>query len=206
MLTQGGGGSSVELTPYLRRDELLLDRAAALESLKGIRSLFVASFAEELPHRWGLLEQAWFDAKVGHFSPDQLASYREQVESLNAEARRVAETHLSGESVWGHERAEDGIRSVNDYKPTGAGSQWIYVSPAICSAEREVISLLEQTFGPTDVESESYEFGAVSEPLAQILHTYGHAFKRLQKLDIALARIEKSLPRSRPRVTSGRHR
>lgn len=194
------------LTSYVRRDELLLDRSAALESLRGIRSLFVATFAEELPHRWELAEQAWFNAKVGHFSPDRLASFRDQVESLKAEARRVAEAHLSGESVWGHERAEEAIRGVNDYTPTGTGSQWTYVSPAICAAENEVITLLEQTFGPADVAPEGFEFGAISEPLAQILHTYGHAFKRLQKVDIALARVEKDLPRSRPSVTTSRRR
>lgn len=194
------------MTPYVRRDELLLDRSAAVESLKGIKSLFVATFAEELPHRWELAEQAWFEVKVGHISPEEFASYRERANGLHAEARKAAASHLSNEVVWGHELPRDDMRRVNEYIPTGTGAQWTYVSPAIRAAENEVIALLEDSFGPANSEPDGFELGAVSEPLGQILHTYAHALKRLQKVDIALDRVERDLPRSRPKVTSGKRR
>lgn len=196
----------MEMTPYVRRDELLLDRSAAVESLKGIKSLFVATFAEELPHRWELAEQAWFEVKVGHISPEDFASYRKEANGLYSEARKVAESHLGNDVVWGHELPRDDMRRVNEYIPTGTGAQWTYVSPAICAAEKEVISVLEDSFGPANSEPDRVEFGAVSEPLGQILHTYAHAFKRLQRVDIALDRVERHLPRSRPNVTSGKRR
>ena len=54
---------SMEL--YERRDELVAERTALIRSMRGVRTLFVATFAEELEERWEWAVRAWIRSHQG---------------------------------------------------------------------------------------------------------------------------------------------
>jgi len=193
------GKSTLNPTPYERRDELAAERAALLNSLEGIKSLFVATFADELPQRWEFVTQAWFNAR--NEPPPGNAHATPQSEEFQIEARRIAHSFLDGEGVWAHQKPGNAIRAVGAYAPTGNGSRWTHVSSAMGAAEYEPIRRLEQEDTALPEEIGEYELGSVSEPLTHILYAYSEAFTRLQKVHIATARVAQQLPRPRPNLT-----
>lgn len=194
----------MEMESYERRDELVAERSALIKSMRGVRTLFVATFADELVERWDWAVRAWLRCHEGDIEPEQLAASRDEVERLHVRAREIADVELSGASVWGHVASETEIARMRAYEPTGAGNRWTHLSPAIERAERRAIEVLEQRFGAGPSEIPDWNAGALSEPLAELLETYSESFARLQKVNKVLARLRETLPRPRPNLVEAR--
>lgn len=183
-----------------QRDELVVERGALIRAMTGKKNMFVAVFSEELPARWDWLARAWFAALPAPVG-DGLTGFQEDLEVLSSEARAIAQDRLSAPGVWGHEESSFGIAVKRPYAPTGDGRQWSHVSPAIASAEEQVLAVLEQRFGEGPSQLDDWESGEVSDPLAEILTMYAESFAHLQKVEKALKRVRQQLPRPRPNVT-----
>lgn len=192
---------SMEL--YERRDELVAERTALIRSMRGVRSLFVATFAEELEERWELAVSAWLRAHQSPIDERHLGAARRELDVLYSKAREVANSELSGPEVWGHEANETEMSRKRAYAPEPDGT-WTHVSPAMERAERKAIQVLERRFVPDDEPIQDWIPGTPSEPLRDILETYAESFTSLQKVNIALERVRNQLPRPRPNLAAAR--
>lgn len=194
----------MEMDLYERRDELVAEHSALIRSMRGVRTLFVATFAEELEERWDWAVRAWLRSYDGPIDQEELAGSRDEIESLHERAREIANAELSGADVWGHEGSESEVAAKRGYAPVGDGRRWSHVSPAMERAERRAIEVLESRFGEGPAHIEDWNPGVPSEPLVDILETYAESFTRLQKVDKALIRVRDKLPRPRPNLVAVR--
>jgi len=193
---------SMEL--YERRDELVAERTALVRSMRGVRTLFVATFAEELEDRWDWAVRAWLRSHDGQIDQEELAASRRELDTLHSRAREIANFELSGHEVWGHEATETDMSRKRSYAPEADGERWNHVSPAMERAERKAIEVLERRFGPGHDAIPDWQPGVPSGPLLDILQTYADSFTRLQKVNIALERVRNQLPRPRPNLVAAR--
>ena len=193
---------SMEL--YERRDELVAERTSLIKSMRGVRTLFVATFAEELEERWDWAVRAWLRSYDGQIASDELAASRRELVTLHSRAREIANSELSGHEVWGHEGTETDMSRKRSYALDADGERWIHVSPAMERAERKAIEVLVRRFGAGPETIPDWRPGVPSEPLADILHTYAASFTQLQKVNIALERVRNQLPRPRPNLVAAR--
>jgi hypothetical protein len=192
---------SMEL--YERRDELVAERTALIRSMRGVRTLFVATFAEELEERWEWAVRAWIRSHQGPIDDKHLAASRRELDVLGSRAKEIANTVLSGPEVWGHEASETEMSRKRAYAPDPNG-RWTHISPAIERAKRKAIEVLERRFVPDDEPIQDWNPGMPSEDLTEILETYADSFTRLQKVNIALERVRNQLPRPRPNLVAAR--
>lgn len=192
---------SMEL--YKRRDELVAERTALIKSMRGVRTLFVATFAEELEERWDWAVRAWLRSHEAPIDHEHLGASRRELDTLHARAREIANGELSGYEVWGHEGSESDVSRKRAYEQESDGT-WTHVSPAMERAERKAIEVLERRFGREADVIPDWRPGVPSEPLVDILHTYAETFSRLQKVNIALERVRNQLPRPRPNLVAAR--
>lgn len=192
---------SMEL--YERRDELVAERTALIRSMRGVRSLFVATFAEELEQRWEWAVRAWIRSHQDPIDDKHLAAARRELDVLSSRAREIANAELSGPEVWGHEASETEMSRKRAYAPDPSG-RWTHISSAIERAERKAIEVLERRFVPDDGPIQDWNPGMTSEALTEILKTYAESFSRLQKVNIALERVRNQLPRPRPNLVAAR--
>ncbi|HEX6220093.1 MAG TPA: hypothetical protein VF115_03270 [Acidimicrobiia bacterium] len=193
---------SMEL--YERRDELVAERTALIRSMRGVRTLFVASFAEELEERWDWAVRAWLRAHEGEIDESEIAGSRRELDTLHSRAREIANAELSGPAVWGHEGSESEMSRKRAYAPEADGERWTHISPAMERAERKAIEVLERRFGIGRESMLDWHPGVPSEPLVDILETYAESFSTLQKVNIALERVRNQLPRPRPNLAAAR--
>jgi len=170
---------------YERRGEVVAERDALVATLGGLRTYFVATFAEELPARWDWTERAWFRAHTDVTMTRDLAGLSKRLEGLDRRAREIATVKLAGSAVWGHEGSEDEIWRMRPYAE-GADSQWTHVSDAMARAEEVVFDVLERHFGEEGGIVGEWESGVVSDALVSILEVYAQAFGRLQKVARAM--------------------
>jgi hypothetical protein len=192
---------SMEL--YERRDELVAERTALIKSMRGVRTLFVATFAEELEERWDWAARAWLRSHDGQIDQEQLAASRRELDILQSRAREIANSELSGYEVWGHEGSESDVSRKRAYAAEADG-RWTHLSPAMERVERKAVEVLERRFGESPETILDWRPGVPSEPLVDILNTYAESFTSLQKVNIALERVRNQLPRPRPNLVAAR--
>lgn len=192
---------SMEL--YERRDALVSERTALIRSMRGVRSLFVATFAEELEERWEWAVRAWLRSHRSPIDEKHLTASRRELDVLYTRAREIANGELSGPEVWGHEASEAEMSRKRAYAADPDG-RWAHISPAIERAERKAIEVLERRFVPEDDPIQDWSPGMLSGALQEILETYAESFTRLQKVNIALERVRNQLPRPRPNLAAAR--
>lgn len=188
---------------YERRDELVAERTALIRSMRGVRTLFVATFADELEERWELAVSAWLRSHRGDFDDTHLGPARRELDVLYSRAREIANSELSGPEVWGHEASESEMSRRRAYESEPDGT-WTHVSPAMERAERKAIIVLNRRFAIDESTIPDWSPGIPSDVLLDILETYAVSFTTLQKVNIALERVRSQLPRPRPNLVAAR--
>ncbi|MGD2059660.1 MAG: hypothetical protein PVF87_02225 [Acidimicrobiia bacterium] len=181
-----------------RRDELIVERRALIEAMKRMKTLFVATFAEELPHRWEWLAKSWLDSLESPVPPELMVGYQPDLETLQYDARSIAQRALNRTGVWGHEESLPAISTKRPYARIAPGPRWSHLSPAMEEAEEHVLAMLESRFDPHSLPRTDLETGVLSEALVETATIYAGSFARLQKVDLALKRLKEQAPRPRP--------
>lgn len=175
---------------YDQLDEATREREQLVEEMRGVRDHFVTTFAEELPDRWDEIARRWitsFPEDVKQLGKDGLGNIKAEISALSDRAREIAETHLSGTTVWSHEAAT-GAYKGDRYEMRN----FLRIRQPMAKAENEIQEILSPRFsGRIAIPLES----RLSENLKDIIETYGEQHRRLTAFDERINRLTHEIDR-----------